>query len=89
MFFTSNNFKPNKKVTFLNLIRVILIPKYQDICDCRELWWTEIDKIHATIFMNNEINTLLRINPTMNKTQAMKLLYQPENNYEQVNFYQI
>jgi hypothetical protein len=89
MFFT-NNIKPTKKVTFMNLIRVVLIPKYQDICDCREIWWSEIDKMNATIFMHNEINTILRINPTMNKSQAMKLLYQPENNCATpVNYYQI
>ncbi len=89
MFFT-NNIKPTKKVTFMNLIRVVLIPKYQDICDCREIWWSEIDKMNATIFMHNEINTILRINPTMNKSQAINLLYQPENNCATpVNYYQI
>ena len=80
--------KPSKKVRFLNVINIVYIPKYNEICDCRELWWSEIDKTVAQIFMNNEINTLLRIHPAMNKTQAMKLLYQPNNlrYYDPTNF---
>ena len=77
-----------KRVQFLNVIKIILIPKYNEICDCRDLWWSELDKKIAMIFMNNEINTLLRIHPSMNTKQAMKLLYQPNNirYYDPTNF---
>ena len=80
--------KNRKKVNFQNIIKVILIPKYKDICDCRDLWWNEFDRRIATIFMNNEINTLLRIHPGMTTKQAMKLLYQPNNirYYDPTNF---
>jgi hypothetical protein len=77
-----------KRVQFLNTINVVYIPKYNEICDCRDLWWSELDKKIAMIFMNNEINTLLRIHPSMNTKQAMKLLYQPNNLrfYDPTNF---
>ena len=77
----SNSFKNKnrKKVDFQNIIKVVLIPKYKDICDCRDLWWNESDKRIATIFMNSEITTLMRIHPGMTTKQAMKLLYQPNN----------
>lgn len=80
--------KKRKKVSFQNIIRVILIPKYSEICDCRDLWWNEFDRKIATIFMNNEINTLIRMHPSMNTKQAMKLLYQPNNirYYDKMNF---
>jgi hypothetical protein len=71
--------KKRKKVDFQNIIKVVLIPKYKDICDCRDLWWNEFDRRIATIFMNNEITTLMRIHPGMTSKQAMKLLYQPNN----------
>jgi hypothetical protein len=79
---------PPKRVQFLNVINIVYIPKYNEICDCRELWWSEIDKKVAIVFMNNEINTLLQIHPAMNKKQAMKLLYQPNNlrYYDPTNF---
>jgi hypothetical protein len=83
-----NKNKNYKKVKFENIIKVVFIPKYSDICDCKDIWWTEIDKKVAMIFMNNEINTLLRIHPSMNTKQAMKLLYQPNNirYYDPTNF---
>jgi hypothetical protein len=90
MFYFNNNIKNNakKKVNFQNIIRVIYIPKYKDICDCKDIWWSEIDKRTAMIFMNNEINTLIRMHPSMNTKQAMKLLYQPNNirYYDPTNF---
>jgi hypothetical protein len=80
--------KTRKRVNFQNIIRVRYIPKYIDICDCRDIWWTEVDRRVAMIFMNSEINTLLRIHPSMNIKQAKKLLYQPNNlrYYDPTNF---
>jgi len=76
----SNSFnKKRKKVDFKNIIKVVLIPKYRDICDCKDLWWTDLDKKLAMIFMNSEITTLMRIHQGMTTKQAMKLLYQPNN----------
>ncbi len=85
----NNNNKQKKKVRFMSVTKVILIPLYKEICDCDEIWWSQIDKFHATMFMHTEINTLLRINPYMNKRQAIQLLYQPENINIPCNFYQI
>lgn len=68
-----------KKVNFQNIITVIYIPKYKDVCDAKDIWWNEIDKRSAMIFMNSEINTLMRIHPNMTYKEAMKLLYQPNN----------
>jgi hypothetical protein len=87
-----SNFYKNKKiakrVSFQNIIKVVFIPKYKDICDCKDIWWTEIDKRNAMIFMNNEITTLQKIHPNMTFKQATKLLYQPNNirYYDPTNF---
>ena len=80
--------KTRKRVNFQNIIRVRYIPNYNDICDCSNLWWSNVDKQIAMIFMNNEINNLIRIHPSMTKAQAMKLLYQPNNlrYYDPSNF---
>jgi hypothetical protein len=77
-----------KKVQFVNYISLVYIPKYNEICNCSEIWWSELDKQIAIMFMNNEINTLRKIHPAMNKKQAMKLLYQPNNlrYYDPTNF---
>ena len=67
-----SNFYKNKKfakrVSFQNIIKVVLIPKYIDICDCKDIWWTEIDKRNAMIFMKNEIE-LCRITNMKNITK--------------------
>lgn len=82
------NKKFAKRVSFQNIIKVVLIPKYKDICDCKDIWWTEIDKQNAMIFMKHEIITLQKIHPNMTFKQAAKLLYQPNNirYYDPTNF---
>lgn len=78
------NFKI-KKVNFNNRIRVILIPTMRNISFKNELWWSENDLYNAQRTSLIELNTLISRHPSLDITQAKKLLYQPLS-YDKNNF---
>ena len=76
-----------KKVRFEKYVYIKLIPVYYEIENYDTLWWNQIDIINNFKISYNEIIRLLEIHPFMEKKQAMKLLYQPNNiSYDPNNF---
>lgn len=76
-----------KKVRFEKYINIKLIPVYYEIENYDTLWWNQIDIINNFTISYNEIIRLLKIHPFMEKKQAIKLLYQPNNiSYDPNNF---
>ena len=82
--------KKYKRVRFHNLIQIVLIPKVSDLYDSIDIWWSNTDKLNAHKSMYDEIQVLQKRHPAMTLTQAMKLLYQPNNlrYYDPSNFVQ-
>jgi len=87
----SHKKKKVKNVRFHNLIKVVLIPKINElfsVIDRCDMWWSENDKLNACKSMYAELQTLQKRHPCMTLKQAMKLLYQPNNlrYYDASNF---
>ena len=80
-----------KKVSFQNIIDVIMIPNMNDDYENRcHFWWDNNDIFNATQSAIHEIQRLLNIHPSMEKKQAIRLLHQPNNiSYNEENFYTI
>lgn len=76
-----------KQVKFKNIVNVMLFPYCKNDNEKYDLWWNNYDLNLAMNSCNNEIKRLMNIHPNMNKIQAIKLLYQPNNIcYDSNNF---
>jgi len=76
-----------KQVKFKNIVNVKLFPYCKNDYEKYDLWWNNYDLNLAMNSSNNEIKRLMNIHPNMNKIQAIKLLYQPNNiSYDSNNF---
>jgi hypothetical protein len=79
--------KTKKKVSFYKYIYVYLIPIYYEMNSYQELWWTEQEITNMKKSTMQEIQTLMKFNPSMEFTHARKLLFQPNNIcYDPSNF---
>ena len=86
--FHKNLKKTNKNVRFSKKVYIYLIPKYYEINNIDDLWWSEKD---LTDIKNNaiqEMKFLMKNHPFMKIQHAKKLLYQPNNitYYDPSNF---
>ena len=86
--FHKNLKKKNKNVRFSKNVYIYLIPKYYEINNYDDLWWSEED---LTDIKNNaiqEMQFLMKKHPFMKIHHAKKLLYQPNNitYYDPSNF---
>ena len=86
--FHKNLKKTNKNVRFSKKVYIYLIPKYYEINNIDDLWWSEKD---LTDIKNNaiqEMKFLMKNHPFMKIHHAKKLLYQPNNitYYDPSNF---
>ena len=80
-------FKHKKRVHFSPLIYIYFIPFY-DLNHSEKLWWTEVELF---VTKENAINDILQLqqkHPLIEKKDAEKLLYQPNNisSYDPSNF---
>jgi len=80
-----NNKVSIKKVKFINIHNIIIIP-IVDVCNDL-LWWNNTDYINARYESFIELQILLNNHQSMTLYQAKKLLYQPNNiSYNPSNF---
>lgn len=71
--------KTRKKITFNSLVNVVLIPSFKEMDSSirNELWWSNSDNETFYLSARKELVDFLQENPSINRIQAMKLLYQP------------
>ena len=70
--------KKCKKVTFYNVIDVILIPcRLEYTAFFHEIWWSRIDYNDFFYSAKKEVNDYMRTHPFTNLTLAKQMLYQP------------
>lgn len=82
------NEQQTKKVSFNNVVNVILIPsrlEYTAFSD--EIWWSKVDYINFFNSAKIEINDFMSENPFTNLRDAKKMLYQPNSIYNDNDFY--
>jgi hypothetical protein len=84
MDFLVNILQNNKKhITFNGLVNVILIPSNKEIQSFKnELWWNKVDYMIFYCSAQQEIVDFLEQNSNINRKEAMKLLYQPNESIE-------
>lgn len=80
--------KTTKNVRFSKNIYIYLIPKYYEILNHKDLWWSETDLIEIRQNAILEMQCLMNKHPFMKLNHAKKLLYQPNNitSYDPNNF---
>ena len=81
------NEQQTKKVSFNNVVNVILIPsrlEYTAFSD--EIWWSKVDYINFFNSAKIEINDFISENPFTNLRDAKKMLYQPNSIYNDNDF---
>lgn len=71
--------KTRKKISFNSLVNVVLIPSFKDMESSiwNEIWWSNTDYISFYTSARKELQDFIQENPSINRGQAMKLLYQP------------
>lgn len=71
--------KTRKKITFYSLVNVVLIPSFKEmeLSMINEIWWSNSDNETFYLSARKELVDFLQENPSINRIQAMKLLYQP------------
>jgi len=82
------NEKQIKKVSFHNVVDVVLIPsrlEYTAFFD--EIWWSKTDYNDFFYSAKREINDFMSENPFTNLRDAKKMLYQPNSVYDHNDFY--
>ena len=80
-------FKNKKRVHFSPLIYIYFIPLY-NLNHSENLWWNEVDLYVSKQNAINEILQLQQKHPLIERKDAEKLLYQPNNisSYDPSNF---
>jgi hypothetical protein len=72
-----------KKVLFKNMVRIFFFQTQ----NYKELWWSEKEMINTRIEALTEIERLMKMHPKMERKDALRLLYQPNNiTYNPSNF---
>ena len=75
--------KTRKKITFDNVVNVILIPCAKEMESIKnEIWWSKIDYATFYVSARKELRDFMEENSPINRVQAMKLLYQPSTIHE-------
>ena len=69
-----------KKIKFLNIIKVIIIPNNDDIYEYKKLlWFNANDYMQFSNNLNTEIKFLMKIYPNITTKDARKILCQSDN----------
>jgi len=70
--------KTRKKITFDNVVNVVLIPSAKEMESIKnDIWWSRIDYTTFYVSARKEVSDFIEQHYPMNQYQAMKLLYQP------------
>ena len=70
------------KVKFSNIYKIFIYQKDHDI----DLWWTDFDRKRACYSFLQDINKLLLIHPSMEVSDAKKMLTKTTISYDPNNF---
>lgn len=80
MDFTENIPRPKtcRKIKFDNVVNVVLIPSAKEMESIKnDLWWSKTDYISFYMSSCKELRDFMREHSLLDKTNAIKLLYQP------------
>lgn len=70
--------KKRRKIKFDNVVNVVLIPCAKEMESIKnDLWWSKTDYISFYMSSCKELRDFMCEHSLLNKTNAMKLLYQP------------